>query len=246
MIEQVGTQQLALEHVEQRGVVVGDDPVAPGIGAGVTRGRGDQVRVRVGHLAEGGLLPDVDELAAGADHQHPRTGTHEHAVASDRREQRDLLRPERGTGTERGLTGLQVLTGAADALAVAHRTAHRDARDAAVGVLERDDRVGTGRDRRAGHDPHREAGTHAAARLRAGRDVADDRQDDRLVRGGVLGVDGAHGVAVHRRVVEAGQRDLARDGLGEQQPLGIEQGQLDRVDRADAREHGLEMFVDRA
>ena len=60
------------------------------------------------------------------------------------------------------------------------------------------------------------------------------------------GVDGAHGVAVHRGVVEAGQREVGADVLGQQQPLGVEQGQLDRVDRADAVEHDGEVLVDRA
>src|SRR6185312_10281207 len=98
--------------------------------------------VGVGNLTEARLLPDLDELAARADHQHARSRTHQHAVTSDRREQRYLLRTQGGPRAERGLTCLQILTRAADALAVAHGTAHRDPGDAAVGVLERDDRVG--------------------------------------------------------------------------------------------------------
>ena len=244
--QQVGAQQLALEDVEQLRVVVGDDPVAPRVGAGILRRRGDQVRVRVGDLAEPRLLPDVDQLAAGADHEHARTRAHEHPVASDRCQQRDLLRSEGGARTQGGLTRLQVLTGPSDAFAVAHGAMHRDPGDTAVGVLERDDRVGAGGDRRARHDAHGEPRAHARARLRARGDVADDGQRHRLLGAGVLRVDGAHRVPVHGRVVEAGQRHLGGHGLGEQQTLRIEQRQLDRLDRADSGEHRLEMLVDRA
>ena len=140
----------------------------------------------------------------------------------------------------------QVLAETAHALAAADLAEDLDAGHAVVGVLERDDGVGPGRDRGAGHDAHGQSGTHARARVRTGGDVAHDGQRRRVVRAGVPGVDGAHGVAVHGRVVETGQGHGGQDVLGQQQTLRVEQGQLDRVDRADAVEHGLQVLVDRA
>ena len=66
-----------------------------------------------------------------------------------------------------------------------------------------------------------------------------------VVRGWRLGVDGAHRVAVHRGVVEAGQRDVGDDLLGQQQALGVEQRQLDRIDRADRLQYPGQLLGDR-
>ena len=79
---------------------------------------------------------------------------------------------------------------------------------AAARPLDRDDRVRALRDRRAGHRANRLARANAAGRHLAGADSLDDRQLDgaRLRRPGNIG--GAHGVTVHRGVIEA--RDVAR------------------------------------
>ena len=81
-----------------------------------------------------GRLADVDQLAAGRDDDHPRPRTDEHPIATDRGEQRDLLRAERGAGAERRRAGLQVLARAANALAAAHRPVQRHPGHAAVGA----------------------------------------------------------------------------------------------------------------
>ena len=119
--------------------------------------------------------------------------------------------PSAAPAPSAGRAGRQVLAGPAHAFAGVHRAADRDPGHAAVGVLERDDRVGAGRDRRAGHDPHRQPRAHARARL-ARRPRRRRRPAARPGRPRVAsrGVDGAHRVAVHRRVVEAGQRRRRR------------------------------------
>ena len=59
------------------------------------------------------------------------------------------------------------------------RLPDHDGRASAIGPLQRDDGVGAGRDRRAGHDPRAEARLDADAGVAAGGDVADDRQGHR-------------------------------------------------------------------
>ena len=125
------------------------------------------------------LLPDVDsslpvrhETPAAADGRARDRGRSRRAARSAagraRRRRRARARPAARSSPARRThsplrTGRRIATRATPA----------------VGVLERDHRVGAGRDRRAGHDPHRQPGAHAGARLRAGGDVADDRQHDR-------------------------------------------------------------------
>ena len=84
------------------------------------------------------------------------------------------------------------------------------------------------------------------ARFHPGRDVPTTGRVTGVLGAGTSGVDGAHRVAVHRGVVESGQREVGTHVLGEQQALGVEQSQVDRIERADAVEHDREVLVDRA
>ena len=157
--------------------------------------------------------PRLDQLAAGGDDDDARAaGRHIADGAVGRREQPDLrgaedrsrraarVRPRRASSPARRMCwpstrGLRMMT----------------TDDAAVGPLELDDRVGAGRHRRAGHDARAEAGLDADAGVAAGGDVADHRQRDRRCLGGRRrDVVQPYRVAVHRRVVEAGQRARRR------------------------------------
>jgi hypothetical protein len=89
--QHVGPQQLGFQDVHQSFVVIGDDADAVGGGAGVPGSGGQQVAVGVGDLSEAGFLADVDELAAGGDHQHPRAGPDQHPLPAERGQQGDLL-----------------------------------------------------------------------------------------------------------------------------------------------------------
>ena len=59
-------------------------------------------------------------------------------------------------------------------------------------------------------------------------------------------VRGPHRVAVHRRVVEARQRRLGQHVLGAEQPLRVEQGQLDRLRHPQVGQHPPQLLVDAA
>ena len=244
--DDVRAQQLRLEHVHQLGVVVGDDADPVGLGAGVAGGGGEQVGVGVTDLAEAGRLADLDQLVAGGDDDHARTGVDEDAVAADRGQQPDLLRTEGGALPQRHLAGGHVLAGPAHGGSGLGGDADPDPGDAAVGVLDADHRVGSGRHRRAGHDPHGQSRAHPRHRAGAGDDVTDHRQHDRAVFAGGADVDRAHRVPVDGGVVETRQRSGRADVLGQGQALRVEDGQLDRVDGVDARQHLGQVVVQAA
>jgi hypothetical protein len=88
--------------------------------------------------------------------------------------------------------------------------------EAAVGLLDRHDRVRACRHHRAGHDPVRRAGPQRGDVDAAGRDVGRHRQLHGGL-GGARNVGGPHRIAVHRGVVERGQRD-SRDDVSGQHP----------------------------
>src|SRR5664279_2531026 len=133
-------------------MVVGDDAVAPGVGAGVLRRGGNEVRIGVSDLTEPGPLADVDQFATRADDDHTGTRADDHAVTTDCREQRDLLWAQRHSCGDCPGPGWQVFPFSPDALAAPNRATDRHTGYAPVGVLERDHGVCSGGYRRAGHD----------------------------------------------------------------------------------------------
>ena len=90
----------------------------------------------------------------------------------------------------------------------------------------------------------RQAGLHRVRRLRAGGDVADDRQLHRGRLAGRRDIGHPHGVAVHRGVVERRQVDLGGHGLGEHAAVRVEQLEVERRDRLDAGEDVGQVLVD--
>ena len=99
-------------------------------------------------------------------------------------------------------------------------------------LLDGHDGIGPDRQRRAGHDAHGEAGGELALVALAGEHPTGLLEVDRVDGRRRLGVGRADGVAVHRRVVEAG------DGLGGRHRFG--QHPADGVGRVD------ELRVERA
>ena len=136
--------------------VVGDDADPVGDGAGLAGGGGEDVGVRVVDLARRERLAGLDQLAAGGDDDDPRAGAGPDPVAADRGEQPDLPGPEAGAGVEhRARRRARPRRPGGCARRPRARWVMRTAGEAAVGPLDRDDRVGAGRHRRAGHDPRR-------------------------------------------------------------------------------------------
>ena len=128
----------------RRGIGADDaDPVH--VGAGVAGGGGQRVGVDVVDLAGTRGAVDVDELAADRDHRQPGPGVHQHLVAAHRGEQPDLRGADDGARAHRDVAGLHVVADAAHEVAGTDRLVDLDAGAAAVGAVERQDRVGEGR-----------------------------------------------------------------------------------------------------
>jgi hypothetical protein len=166
----------------------------------------------VRHLPGPGGARDVDQLVADRDHRHPGPGVHEHLVAAGRGEHPDLTRSEDRVAADGDVAGLDVLPDPPDERRGRHAARHRQLGRAGVGVADGHDGVGERGQRRAGDDAHGLPGLQPQWMTRARRDLADDRQHGGrlLTRAGE--VDAADGVAVDRRLVEAGQR-AGRDHL---------------------------------
>ena len=127
-------------------------------------------------------------------------------------------RREHRAGLDDDVARLQVV--ARSAYVITDRRVLFDDDDVALGVraLDHHHGVGTARQRRTGHDAHRLAGAHAhVARVSPGRQRAHDLQLDRRVGR----VDGLHGEAVHRRVVEWRYGLLGFDGHARDASQGV-------------------------
>ena len=122
---------------------------------------------------------------------------------------RDVLRPQADAGRKNGGAGGDVLASAADVVTRTRDMVDDNAHGAVGAAFLHDDSVGAGGDRGAGEDA---CGSSRLQRRpqRAGRDALADRQAD--AGGGDVGC--AHGIAVHRRIVERrhGHVRLLRQG----------------------------------
>ena len=119
----------------------------------------------------------------------------------------------RSTGRGEHVAGAEVLAAVAHVAAGRHGDGGSHAAAVELGVLGAQDRVGVGRERRAGGDAGGRAGLERVGGDLAGGDLAHEpqRHAGRRVRG-------AHRVAVHRRAVERRQVDRARRVLGDDRP----------------------------
>ena len=116
---------LALNDVAQLLGIGVDDADAVHLGAGVAARRGQRVGVDVVDLPVAGRAGDVDEFAADAHHRQPRPRVHQHALATDRRQQPHLGGADDRARPHRDVAGLDVVAGATDVCAGAHAAQHR-------------------------------------------------------------------------------------------------------------------------
>src|SRR6185369_8865525 len=107
------------------------------------------------------------------------------------------------TRAEEDLSRLDILAGTTDVLAEASRPCRKNVTVLLARVLDWENGVGALGDHRPGRDPDRLALPHSDLGGMARPGLADEAQPPLLA----LGVGGAQGVAVHRRVVEGLQRD---------------------------------------
>ena len=127
-----------------------------------------------------------------------------------------MLRAQLCAGSQHLLSRANVLADGAHVVAGRNLRHHSDlarhravlrARPVRVGLLDRDDGVGAGRQGSAGHDAGSLPGAQPPLRRRSGRDVHHDLQLYRRVGACAKQVRGAQGKAVHAGVGEGGQVD---------------------------------------
>ncbi len=213
--DDVGADQLVAQRLGEGVRLVGDDADAVGDRAGGAGGGGEEVGVAVVDRVVAQRRAGVAELGPGGDHHDARSRAGAYGRAAHRGEHAEVARAEDGALLEQHVALGDVVAGRPDVLARLGGTVDAHLGDAAVGPLVGDDRGGAGRHRGAGHDLDRGARRHREDRRLAGPDLTDDGQHDGRVLGGAGDVVGDHGVAVHRGVVEARQRDRRHDVLGQ-------------------------------
>ena len=112
-----------------------------------------------------------------------------------------------------------------------------------VRLLERDDGVRAAGHRRAGHDADSGAGSYRAFVEVACRQLARDLEPDGVRLTGVRRVGGAHGVAVHRRVIERRDVEAGDSVLGQHLAQGVRQRLPLGLQPADECEDALQRLL---
>ena len=177
----LGAIHLTLDDVAQLLRIGVDDADAVHLGARIPARRGKRIRVDVVDLAVAGGARYVDQLAADAHHRQPRPRMDQHAFAADGGQQTDLRGADDRARPHRDVAGLDIVTGATDVGAGAHRPQHPHPRLPAVGPPQRQHRIGQRRHRRAGLHTGGLSRLQPARRPRARLDGAHHGQADLLI-----------------------------------------------------------------
>ena len=185
---------------------------------------GERQRVRADNLVRPDRIAGHDDLVAGREDADARPAMHKQPRPVHRRRETDVARGQSSPGLEQHIALGEIEPGAAHIAAVRRAFPDSDPVAVALGVLLNDDRIGAGRQWRAGEDPRRLAGPNRAAITGAGRDLGNDAQ----ACGHLRDIIGAHGIAVHgghrERRLRAPRRDIlgqdASDRIGDRYLLG--------------------------
>ena len=243
---QVGRQRGGERGPEVVGVVV-DGGRRDHLGAPAATEPCQEHRVGVGDPAEAERLPGGDELGARRQHGHPRPAHQRHAPMAERHGRGGRRRGPPQARWQPGLPRPDVFPPTAHVPALRHRLGdqhrlwqHHGARRL-VGLLDRYDGVGAGRQRGPRHD----AGGLSLAHRRHGRCAGGDVADDSQPRAGrqVGGTDGepVHGGVVEGRHVDDGDQvgaQHAADAVRHRRLLDRQPGR--------ERQYPREVFLDRA
>ena len=187
--------------------------------------------------------PRLDELVARREHAHARARIGAHPAGVDRRQHPDACGGQHLPGLEHHVAGFEVATGAAHVPTGLDLQGHGDAVVAvARGALHHHDAVGTIGHRGAGHDPDRLSRSDRDGGRVPGGELPHHLEPHRVLLAGTAGVGGLHRVAVHRGVGERRNRLGRGHPLGEDEPEGVGQARLDRLEAGHRREdRGLDL-----
>src|SRR4030095_16312785 len=111
------------------------------------------------------------------------------------------------TFSEQSSASLDVFTNSTNVLSDDAWCEDLDVARPAIGVLVRDDGVGTEWNRCPRHDLHRGSRREPVECRLARCNLTDDRQAERRILGGLTHILSAYGVAIHSRIVESREVD---------------------------------------
>ncbi len=225
-------------------LVVAQVPHVDHLTPGLTHQRLEHRPVGVDDLPGAHVLPRCDELVTGGQDRHPDGPDHLDLLHAGRHHRRQLTGTDPGAARHDHVPRTQVLTRPADVGPLLGLHAELRLAGVAVGVLHPHHRVGPDRHGGAGHDPPRLAG-HVLARERvARRDVTRHHQHDRGLGPRPGQVVPAHGIPVHRGVVEPRQVGPAVHVAAGHQPDGAGHRHGDGGDGSDLTQDLLEVLLD--
>lgn len=203
--DQVRVAAVAVQHRTEFVDVVGGHRGGDHLTACLADRRGQHHRVGLVDLPRFQRSARSDQLTTRRHHQYPHPRVHRQLPDAECRSQAQRRgRHHRTRSQHRGARG-DVLTRGADVLAGPGRRADLDDLGARVRRLYRHHGRCAGGHRGAGHDAVRGAGRQRQRIGAARRNVLGHRQSHRSGGAGPCDVVGQHGVAVHRRIVEARQ-----------------------------------------
>ena len=187
-------------------------------------------------MCAGRNLVDVDQFVAGGDDRDTRAAAYVDHRAVERRERPQVRRAEPLARFHHQFARAQVLAARSDERS--WLGGGQDFDRVAVGTrpLDRHDSVSAKSDRRARHRAHRRPRLDPRRRHRSRRDGPQHPKAHRARLAGMGNIGGAHGIAVHRRVVEAGDVAWRADFFGQH---AAERGHHRRALDAEGR-HGFE------
>ena len=220
--------------------VVGSRSEVLRLGAGARERAEEQRSVRVPDLGGTGARAGADDLRArDEDAGSQRTSHGDHVAPRGGRED-EVGGGETASRRKEGRAGREDFSLSADVIpGVGGRPERHGAVRVLLGLLDRNDGIGAGRDRGSRHHLHRARGRKGSgghARAEGPGDPEPRRRRSRL--------GGAHGPAVHRRRRKRREVEVGHDRLGEDAPRGGRDGNAHGAGRRYRLEHALERLLE--
>ena len=186
----------------------------------------DRDAVRIPYLTRQNLGGRIDQLVSGADHRNAGSPAARHRVAPDGCQNAKLRGTERRAGCQDSLPRPNVLPASPDVPPGLDPLLCLDLPVSLGRVLLGEDGVRLRRKHRAGCDSDRLTGPDAGPGGTTGPGLIHDAERHRIAGTGCCGVLGAQGEAVHRRVVEGRDGDVASHLIGQGAAQRLLQGHL--------------------
>eukprot|EP01022_Parablepharisma_sp_SALTPOND_P029697 TRINITY_DN743_c1_g3_i1.p1 TRINITY_DN743_c1_g3~~TRINITY_DN743_c1_g3_i1.p1 ORF type:complete len:1024 (-),score=374.04 TRINITY_DN743_c1_g3_i1:652-3723(-) len=221
------------------GQIVGDDAVVADLAAQLLQQAAQQETVGIVDGARLQGFARHGQFITGEEHRHPHAPQHVQAGLADGCRQSQLLRTQAGPDGQDGAALADILADIAHPFTGLGEMAYRDVLAIDFAGFLHDHGVGAIGQHGAGEDARRRASVERLAHM-AGRDTLGYTQA--RLPGGAIG--SAHGIAVHLRIVHAGDVDRRLDRCGQHAATGVQgRDSLVVTDRHGRGEQGVERLA---